>query len=170
VAGEGRPTSCTPEVTAEVCKWLASGCYVETACNLAGIHKGTHYDWLKRAETGEQPFADYADAIQRAENQAEARAVALINKAGEEDPKALQWWLSHRHSDRWADRSKYDIGGQKDNPVQVRAKLDIAAYIADPEAVRLASELEARLAQGAVDAVGTGGAGEQDFNGSPAAP
>lgn len=117
--GPGRPTLCTPECTAEVCKWLASGCYVETATALAGISVGTYYDWKKRGEAGEAPFSEFLDSIQRAENQAEARAVALIQKQGEEDPKALQWWLSHRHADRWADRSKVDHGGQADNPVQV---------------------------------------------------
>lgn len=140
----GRPTLCTPETIAEVCKWLASGCYVETACNLAGICKDSHYAWLKRAARGEQPFVDYSYAIQRAENQAEARAVALIQKAGEEDPRNLQWWLARRHSKRWADTSKHEVTGAEGGPVQVQS-ISTLTLLADPEACSLASQLLARL-------------------------
>ena len=115
----GRPTDCTPEKTEEVCQWLASGCYAETACGLSGISQSAYYDWKRKGEEGEEPYAQFVEAVTRAEQKAEARAVALINKAGEEDPRNLQWWLARRHSKRWADTSKHEHTGAGGAPVQI---------------------------------------------------
>ena len=36
-----RPTKCTPELTEKICEYLASGCYVCTACQAVGISETT---------------------------------------------------------------------------------------------------------------------------------
>ena len=149
----GRPTDCTPETIAEVCKWLASGCYVETACGLAGISETTYYKWKRLGDDGEEPYAQFVQEVTRAEQQAEARAVALINKAGEEDPRNLQWWLARRHSKRWADVTKQQVTGADGGPVKIAHEgAATLLLLQDPEACALASQLVARLSDPAMKA------------------
>ena len=109
----GAPTKLTPEVQAEICLSLAGGIYIEQACILAGISIRTFYNWKERGETGEEPYAAFLQAATRAEAQAERRAVAYIQRAGEEDPRHLQWWLERKHSDRWGrkDRLQQEVSG-----------------------------------------------------------
>lgn len=44
----GRPTKCTPEITARILSYVEQGNYIEIAAAAAGINKTTLYDWLKR--------------------------------------------------------------------------------------------------------------------------
>lgn len=109
----GAPTKLTPEVQAEIVRNLASGCYIETACAVAGIGKTSYYDWLKRGEAGEEPYAGFLNAVRKAEHKAELRANAIIQAEGEKDPKHLEWWLERKFPDRWArnDRVRNEVSG-----------------------------------------------------------
>lgn len=110
----GAPTKLTPELQQEIVGYLASGCYIETACAVAGIGKTSYYDWLKRGEAGEEPYAGFLNAVREAEHRAELRAIAIIHKAGEEDPKHLEWWLERKFADRWArnDKVRQEVSGE----------------------------------------------------------
>jgi hypothetical protein len=74
-----RPTKLTPEIQKAICDDLRTGCYIETACIRAGIAKSTFYDWLKRGETSPGPFSDFADAVKKAEADAERLLIAIHN-------------------------------------------------------------------------------------------
>lgn len=97
----GRPTKCTPELTAEFANLMAAGNYLETACDFLGIHKTTVYRWLNRAEAAleatradaeddihedqvpedERVFVDFRNATLAAAARAEVRNLALIQQA-----------------------------------------------------------------------------------------
>ena len=106
----GRTPKLTPEVQEAVCRNLAGGCYIETACAMAGICQSTFFNWKQRGENGEEPYLQFLEAVTRAEVQAELRALAIIQKAGEEDPRHLEWWLERKFSDRWGRKDRQDIG------------------------------------------------------------
>lgn len=88
---------------------VGEGNYLDTAAKLAGLSKVTVYEWLKRADTGEEPYATFANSFKRAEARAEAHLVSLQRKAAEAGP---QYWaaaatqLERRHPDRWGKRSE----------------------------------------------------------------
>jgi hypothetical protein len=87
---------------------IDDGNYLETACELAGIHKKVVYDWLKRGDAGEPPFDRFSDALKRAQARAEAAEVAKVRKAGD-DPRfwaASMTYLERRHPEKWARRSE----------------------------------------------------------------
>ncbi len=51
----GRPIKLTATMQSELVELIKAGNYIEVACPLAGIHKSTYYDWMKKArliETG----------------------------------------------------------------------------------------------------------------------
>lgn len=105
----GRPTKLTPELHAVIVASIEGGNYAETAAALAGIHRDTFYGWMERGRRGEQPFADFSDAVTRARAKAEADAVETV-RAGMADPKTgaerAQWYLERTAPDRFARRDK----------------------------------------------------------------
>jgi transposase-like protein len=117
----GAPTKLTPEVQAEIVRNLAGGCYIETACAVAGIGTSTYYRWMQWAEEGLEPYAGFRDAVREAEHKAELRALAIIMREGEKDPKHLEWWLERKFNDRWGrkDSIKQEVTGTGGAPMQV---------------------------------------------------
>jgi len=125
----GRPAGIgNPDTVQELLQAVEDGNYIETACDLAGVPKQTFYEWLKRGETGETPFKQFADAIKRASARAEGQEIAKVRKAGE-DPRfwaASMTYLERRHPERWARRQEGNDGpkvvvqiGVRDADVQV---------------------------------------------------
>lgn len=104
----GRPSLLSSESTVrEFLEAVGAGNYIETACKLSGLSKASVYEWLKRAQAGEDAFKAFADALEKAEARAEAHLVGLQRKAAEAGP---QYWaaaatqLERRHPDRWSRR------------------------------------------------------------------
>src|SRR5690242_6756034 len=80
----GRP-SCfgMGDTVPELLDEIAAGNSREGACQVAGISKTTFYRWLERAETGEEPFKSFADALKRAEGLLEGRLTRNVATASE---------------------------------------------------------------------------------------
>jgi transposase len=102
----GRPTKLTPELQKRIVKLVRDGNYIETAAIAAGITKQTFYNWMERGKAGEEPFAEFFDALKRAEAEAEAEIAATV-RAGLRD--APQWqsamtFLERRWPTRWGRR------------------------------------------------------------------
>lgn len=128
-AKTGRPTKMTPEAQAKIVEALEHGNFRVTACKNAGVAMRTFRDWMalgKRFPKGK--FGRFRRAILDAESKAEIRAVTLLMKAAENDPKHAAWWLAHRHNERWADKTRVraEHTGKNGGPIEVsdaRAKL-----------------------------------------------
>lgn len=128
-AKTGRPTKMTPEAQAKIVEALESGNFRVTACKSAGVSMRTFNDWLllgKKRPRGK--FGRFRHAVLDAESKAEIRAVKLLMAASENDPKHAAWWLSHRHNERWADKTRVraEHTGKNGGPIEVsdaRAKL-----------------------------------------------
>lgn len=114
-----RPTKCTPELTEKICEYLASGCYACTACQLVGIGTTTLQEWQVKGAAGEEPYASFTAAIKEAEAKAEARAVALVQKAMVDDWKAAMTWMERKFPDRWSRGERREHTGPGGGPVQV---------------------------------------------------
>ena len=61
---------------------------------------------------------------------------ALIVQAAAQDPKHAEWWLSHRHSERWADRARMEMRHSGKLEMEIAAMSDeaLVAEIAALEA------------------------------------
>ena len=136
MAGEGRPTDCTPAVTARMADALAKGRCVRAACRLSGISHTSHYEWIKRAEAGDgPPFADYAAATRKAEAIGEDRHLGNIEAAAGTDAepgdwRASAWLLERRHPEDYG-KQRMEISGPDGGPVQVQSlAAEIAAQLA----------------------------------------
>lgn len=128
-AERGRPTLLTPELQQKIVTGIRMGVYPEVSAGAHGVRRATFYEWLRRgqgldpnrAQTPE--YADFADAILQAIDQAEYRLVAKLAEFTEgrrphkKIPKKLvkteitmaqvtsaQWNLSRRFPERWGMR------------------------------------------------------------------
>jgi hypothetical protein len=110
---------------------LAAGNYLETAAHAAGLAPVTVYNWKKRGEAGEEPYATFVQAVKRAEADAEIEAIQRVRAAG----KLPQFWaaemtfLERRHPERWGRRTEVDFGpkvivqvGVKDSDVTIQVQ------------------------------------------------
>lgn len=62
-----------------------------------GVDKATLLEWLARGRRSEQPFADFADRVAKADGEAESRMVAVVVKAAEDGSwQVAKAWLELR--------------------------------------------------------------------------
>ena len=98
--GRGRPTSLTPEVQATIVECIGEGLYMEHAAGCAGVGDRTVRDWLKRGETGEEPYASFSAAVKVAEATAARDALGRVRRAttgeGSHPWQASAWLLERR--------------------------------------------------------------------------
>ena len=117
----GRPTKLTPQLQEKLCKYIAAGNYLVTACNAVGINPETLRRWedwaLEEQSNSGGIYNDLYVALKKAEAEAEARRVARIEASG----KTGNWLadmthLERRHPDRWGrkDRHQVDIHERKE--------------------------------------------------------
>lgn len=93
----GRPTKLTPEVQAKAIEAYRTGHYAEHVAPLAGISEKTLYSWLERGEKGEEPFADFLQAVKEASAFAIDEAMKTV-RAGGMGWQGSAWFLERRHS------------------------------------------------------------------------
>lgn len=114
MAKVGRKTKLTPTVQKTIIEAVRVGATFEAACGRAGVPMSTFMEWRQRG-AGESKrkktklYADFAEAVDRAEADAEIHLVATINKASSKNWQAAAWLLKNRHPDRYSDRSRIDM-------------------------------------------------------------
>lgn len=103
----------TPQLTEELCTDILNGLSKTNACRKAGVGVDTLASWMRRGSQGEQPFADFAQAVDRADQTLKGRLVSYIeHSASRGDWKAAAWLLERRF------RSEYGPKAS-DEPVRV---------------------------------------------------
>lgn len=78
----GRPTKLTAAVQERIVGALRAGNYIEPACQAAGVSASTHFRWMARGERERKGiYWEYAQAVRRAQAEAEVEAVGLLREA-----------------------------------------------------------------------------------------
>lgn len=117
----------TPELQERIVAFLRAGNYVETASACAGIHKDTFYEWCKKGRKGEEPFAAFVEAVDRAIAESEARDVALIGKAATVNWQAAAWRLERKMPHKWGRHERHELTGANGGPIEMHSLDDITA-------------------------------------------
>jgi hypothetical protein len=138
-----RPTKLTPEAQERIVKALKGGNYRKVAVRWAGISYRVFAEWMARGkESPKSAFGSFRRAVIEAEEEAEIGAVALVMVAARSDPKHAEWWLSHRHPERWSEKQRVKIERDKRDigPVVDMKKITTLQLISDMRFV-LATDL-----------------------------
>lgn len=98
----GRKDKLTPLVQESVVRYLRAGNYCDTAAICSGISEGTFWNWMKRGEEeGSGKYFEFMQAVKRAENEAEAEAVAQVRLHAREQWAAGMTWLERKLPGKW---------------------------------------------------------------------
>jgi hypothetical protein len=108
-----RPTSLTPEVQARILSALADGLYRETAARCAGVCERSLYSWLKKGETGEEPYAELLQAVKKTEAEVE-RSVLVAIRTGTRGWQSKAWVAERRWPKRWGVRIRTAVAEELD--------------------------------------------------------
>ncbi|MCS7001168.1 MAG: helix-turn-helix domain-containing protein [Bacteroidota bacterium] len=88
----------------QIASAVQDGVPITSAVKLVGLTRRTHYDWLQRAEEGQEPYATYAAIIEQAQAKAIAAAISAIRARWNQDWKAAAWFLERCFPDQFARR------------------------------------------------------------------
>ncbi len=122
--GAGRPLLLDDEMETRICNLIRAGNYIDTAARVAGVSKASLYEWFKRAHRGEQPFAKFLDAVERASSEAEASNVARIMLAATEHWQAAAWWLERTKPKKYG--RKIEISEEENAMQSQHKKVDLS--------------------------------------------
>lgn len=126
----GRPTDCTPELTAALCAELKLGMSIRGACQHVGIDDSTFRKWMMRGEAGEEPFVTFRTEATRAKADGVRALVATVRKAASQDWRAAAWILERREPDDWSKRTEISGPGGAPVPVAVDLRAEVRAQAA----------------------------------------
>lgn len=113
-----RPRKLSDAVQRTLTFALQEGASVEHACDYAGIAPSTYYEWLQRAEAGDEGFVEFAEAVTRARGHGVVTDLCAISDAVRaHDWHAAAWRLQHRYPAEYG--AKLKISGDEANPLRV---------------------------------------------------
>ncbi len=130
----GRPSKLTDERGERILEALRAGNYLGTAARYAGIGESTLHEWRTK-------YPEFAEAVEKARADAEARMVAVIMKAAPIHWQAAAWWLERSFPGRYGRRERIEHTGGDGGPVKVEVYRPLKPERA-LELARLALELE----------------------------
>ncbi len=131
----GRPTKCTPELTAKFCEALRSGCSRKDAAQYAGVDPTTATTWLTRGKNvrAKKCYREFRKRVMLTEASVKIRALGLIQKAADGDWKAAAWWLARKDPKNWADQTRLKIKQELQAKVEAEVKDDrLEQLLKDP--------------------------------------
>lgn len=100
--GRGRPSKCTPELTARICELVRSGNFLETAAWSAGIDDKTLHNWRNWGSDGREPYKFFFQAVKQAEADSEIALVERMRSGEQFVWVAAATLLERRFRKRWS--------------------------------------------------------------------
>ena len=108
-----------PEIVKQICAELEEGMTQKDTANLCGIDEATFYRWLNSKRK-------FRKSVQLAESNYIKKHTQILNVKSAREPtgaRALDI-LARRRPNEWGDKTKIQIGGDKENPLEVKQTLD----------------------------------------------
>jgi transposase len=131
----GRPTLLTAERQQTILDLIAAGNYIDTATKAAGISHQTLYNWIARGTTErerlqvnpdaepdpkEQKYLEFLEESEKAFAIAEARNMAIIQRAAHDGTwQAAAWILERTRGKRYQRVDKSEISGPEGGPLRI---------------------------------------------------
>ena len=111
-----RKSKLNKELIEKAYELVAAGNYDKDVYPILGVEKTTWYRWLSEGEKAKSGLKrEFYDTIKKAEKDAIARNVALIQRAAQEGNwQAAAWWLERKYFEDWGRKDKVDLSADKD--------------------------------------------------------
>lgn len=105
----GRPSKFTPEMQASLLRAIRRGDHFEDACQAAGLTYTTFREWVVAGDAGEEKFAQFSEAVHKAEVIAKRRLLKTVRTEANKDWRPASWLLARRWPDQYADQSRRTV-------------------------------------------------------------
>ena len=111
-----RKSKLNKELIEKAYELVAAGNYDKDVYPILGVEKTTWYRWLSEGEKAKSGLKrELWDTIKKAEKDAIARNVALIQRAAQDGNwQAAAWWLERKYFEDWGRKDKVDLSADKD--------------------------------------------------------
>jgi len=130
----GRPSLLTPERKARIVAAVKCGMSCKAACAATGIASSTFYLWQQKGGDPDAPpeYSEFLEELTQAKEEGQAARVALIQRAGQKDWRALAWLLERTDPEQWSLRYQIEHSVQQPQTVadffsQLRTRREEAA-------------------------------------------
>jgi hypothetical protein len=106
-----------------ICEAVRAGVRPEIAAVYAGVGARSYYRWMQlgRAADADPVYADFAEAVELALAEWEARDVLLIGEAAKQDWHAAAWRLERRLPKVYGRRERHDIANADEQSFRIQA-------------------------------------------------
>ena len=115
----GRKSKLTPQLQQKIVDVIAAGNYHHVAARYAGIDQATFYRYMSLGEQAQSGiYFEFCKAVKEAEAQAQARNVAIIQRAANDSWQAAAWWLERKYYQDWGRKERIEHSGNAAEPVR----------------------------------------------------
>ena len=129
----------TKKICDDICEGLEKGNYITTCCRAVGISTGTYYNWKKRGEKGEEPYATFLRRTDEAEAIGEMTHIEIIHDVAlSQNWLASAWLLERKYPQRFGKREQMAL--QTDNDFKLEISTAKSPYEMGLEEKRLLEE------------------------------
>lgn len=117
----GRNGKLTRELCDTICENLRRGNYITTSCRACGITTKTYYNWKRRGEKGEEPYATFLERTDKAEAEGEMACLEVIYNSAIESGNWLSgaWILERKYPNRYGKRERVDLQTDNDFKLEI---------------------------------------------------
>src|SRR5262245_30907299 len=130
VARRGRKTKLTEATQRVIVEGVAAGVPFKYAAQRAGIDESTLHLWMRKGRRAKKgPHFQLFQSLKKAEADAVARNVAVVQNASTKSWQAAAWWLERRHHKEFGRQDRTVVQAQVKGPdlgAEVRRRLDEA--------------------------------------------
>ncbi len=112
------PAKYTIALHEKICEHVRNGNRPVVAASLAGLSAATFYNWMQRGREGDPHLCQFAEDVEQAFNQAEARALAVVTESftsedpDKRDPENSKWFLERARSAGYSKQVKTVVESQ----------------------------------------------------------
>ncbi len=126
----GRPSKLTPERWKLIVEKRGKGLPLIDCAALAGMQRSTLQGWLQKGRLGIKPYADFLDAMTRAEAISIEGLLAVIVQDAKINASTAQWLISRRrHEDFGTHQNHHHKGTVEHRVVRVKEEPDEIAAV-----------------------------------------
>jgi hypothetical protein len=98
----GRRSILNQKLQSKICRLLAQGSAIRSACIINNIGERTFFDWQTRGKAGEEPYARFFAAVTRARETHKAKLIQIVLEAAHKDARHAEWLLERQFAAEYA--------------------------------------------------------------------
>lgn len=115
--GKGKPSKLTPELAADLCKYLTLGMSPAQSAQMCGVHRNTMRYWLRRGEKewnqADSHYSRFLNDVNKATAACMRRGLMLVNQASATDWRPAAWLLERRFPTEFAPKQMVEVKAQQ---------------------------------------------------------